>query len=156
MQETKITRRRFVQGGGVVMGALALPSAQAADARKSVARLRDVQPGKPVAFAYPEAEPAYLIDLGKPTPGGIGPKRSIVAFSALCQHMGCPTNYDAKTGHFVCPCHASVFDSARNGACIEGPSTRGLPRISLRLEGDAIYATGVEGGVVYGRACNHA
>ena len=157
MQQTKLTRRRFMLAGGAAMGALAVPgAAQAAPEKKRVAALADIKVGEPTAFSYPGDEPAYLIDLGHPHAGGAGPKRSLVAYSALCQHMGCPVNFNAQTGYFVCPCHASVFDPAKNGDALEGPTTRGLPRIHLRVDGDAVYAVGVADGLVYGRACNHS
>jgi arsenite oxidase small subunit len=157
MQDAKLTRRRFMLAGGAVAGVLAIPAGvQAAPAKKQVARLADIKVGEPTAFSYPGDEPAYVVDLGRAVAGGAGPKRSLVAYSALCQHMGCPVNYNARTGHFVCPCHASVFDPNKNGDVLEGPSTRGLPRIHLRVAGDAVYAVGVEQGLVYGRACNHS
>ena len=156
MQQTKLTRRGFVLAGGAAVGSLALPAAQAAPVKKRVARLADIKVGEPTAFSYPGDEPAYLIDLGHAVPGGVGPKRALAAYSALCQHLGCPVNYDAKTGHFICPCHASVYDPAKNGDALEGPTTRGLPRIKLHVDGDAVYAVGIEHGLVYGRACNHS
>lgn len=157
MQEAKLIRRRVMLAGGAAVGALAVPGvSQAGPVEKQVARLADIKVGQPIPFSYPDDEPAYVVDMGRAVAGGAGPKRSLVAYSALCQHMGCPVNYDAETGHFVCPCHASVFDPNKNGDCIEGPSTRGLPRIRLRVAGDAVYAVGVEQGLVYGRACNHA
>ena len=157
MQQSKLIRRHVMLVGGAAVGALALPSTgEAAPPKKQVARLADIKVGEPTAFSYPGDEPGYLVDMGRAVAGGAGPKRSLVAYSALCQHMGCPVNYDAKTGHFVCPCHASVFDPNKNGDCVEGPSTRGLPRIHLRVVGDTVYAVGVEQGLVYGRGCNHS
>lgn len=156
MQHTKLNRRGFVLAGGAAVGSSALPTAQAAPVKKRVSRLADIKVGEPTAFNYPGDEPAYLVDLGSAIARGAGPKRSLVAYSALCQHMGCPVNYDTKTGHFVCPCHASVFDPAKNGDALEGPTPRGLPRINLRVDGDAVYAVGIEHGLVYGRACNHS
>lgn len=157
MQHTKLPRRGFVLASVAAVGSIALPAAQAAPVnKKRVARLADIKVGKPTAFNYPGDEPAYLVDLGSTIARGAGPKRSLVAYSALCQHMGCPVNYNSKTGHFVCPCHASVFDPAKNGDALEGPSPRGLPRINLRVDGDAVYAVGIEHGLVYGRDCNHS
>lgn len=162
MQQSKLSRRHFILADGAAVGALAVgalavpATAQAAPVKKRVAALADIKFGEPTAFSYPGDEPAYLVDLGRAQSGGAGPKRSLVAYSALCQHKGCPVSFDAKTSHFVCPCHASVFDPAKNGDVLEGPSTRGLPRIHLRVEGDAVYAVGVEHGLVYGRACNHS
>lgn len=152
------SRRAFLAGSAAVATAVAAGAASASGNNRSqkIADLKDVKPGQALDFSYPEDEIAYLIDLGRKVPGGVGPKGSIVAFSGLCQHMGCALDYNKDKGLFVCPCHASVFDPQRNGLCIEGPSTRGLPRISLNVDGSAVYATGVENEVVYGRACNSA
>lgn len=153
----KLTRRRFVTVGSAVLGAATLPGiAHAAYTKKQIAKLAEIKPGEPIAFSYPDNEPAYLLDMGRPVAGGAGPRRSLVAYSALCQHMGCPVNYNAKSGYFVCPCHASMFDPAKDGDVVDGASIYGLPRISLRVSGDTVYAVGVHSGIVYGRACNQS
>lgn len=153
----KVSRRAFV-GTGIAAAATLATSADAAatPAAKKIAAVADLRPGHPVRFNYPQDEAAVLIDLGPRVIGGIGPQGSIVAFSALCQHMGCPVTYEPRRSQLVCSCHASVFDPARDGACIEGPSTRGLPRITLKIDGGAVFATGIAGGLVYGRGCNRA
>jgi Rieske Fe-S protein len=46
-------------------------------------------------------------------------------------------------GVFHCPCHEGIFD-LRTGGVIAGPPPRPLPRITIQLHGDDIYATGVE------------
>lgn len=160
---SQTSKRREILTTGIVTALTALaasgPSTAAGattGARKKVADLKEFKPGQPVAFTYPQDEAAVALDVGRAMPGGVGPNKSIVAFSALCQHMGCPVAFDPKSDKLVCPCHSSVFDPALGGQCIEGPSTRGLPRVVLRVEGPAVYATGIEGGVVYGRACNRA
>lgn len=155
MSETS-SRRLFLGAGAVAATAAAtgIATASPAPTAKEVAALADLKPGQPVNFTYPQDEAAVLIDLGRRVSGGIGPQNSIVAFSALCQHMGCPVTFEAGRSHLVCPCHASVFDPARGGDCIEGPSTRGLPWIALKIEGNAVFATGIAGGLVYGRGCN--
>lgn len=157
MSETS-SRRLFLGAGAVAATAAATGIATAATSptAKKVAAVSDLKPGQPVSFTYPQDEAAVLIDLGRRVNGGIGAQGSIVAYSALCQHMGCPVTFEAKRSQLVCPCHASVFDPARGGDCIEGPSTRGLPRITLKIEGDSVFATGIAGGLVYGRGCNRA
>lgn len=158
MQHNKaVTRRRFLQAGAATaLGAAALaPNAQAGVARKKVGSLAEIKPWRPVTFGYPDGEPAILLDVGKKVPGGVGPNDSIIAFSALCQHMGCPVAFDAKAKALKCPCHASMFDPVRDGMAFEGPATRGLPRIALHVEsGGDVYAAGVATGLVYGRSCN--
>jgi arsenite oxidase small subunit len=151
------SRRAFLRAGiaataAVAGGADAAPVAPA----KRIAALAELRPGHPLNFTYPQAEAAVLLDMGRRVDGGVGPNGSIVAFSALCQHMGCPVNFDPRQSKLVCSCHASVFDPARGGDCVEGPSTRGLPRITLKIDGGSVFATGVAGGLVYGRDCNRA
>lgn len=157
MSETP-SRRSFIRAGAATATALASSAAAAArvTAVKRVAKLSDLKTGEAVNFNYPGDEPAVLIDLGRRVSGGVGPRASVVAYSALCQHMGCPVNFETQRSRLICSCHASVFDPAHGGDCIEGPSTRGLPRITLKIEGDAVLATGITGGLVYGRGCNRA
>jgi len=123
--------------------------------RKKVAELNKLKPLKPITFNYPDEEsPAILIDMGEPAYMGVGPRRSIVAFSSLCQHMGCPVQFDSKERLLVCPCHLSMFDPARGGVCIEGPAISRLPIVALEISGNDIFAVGIAQGVVYGRAKN--
>lgn len=58
-----------------------------------------------------------------------------------CPHLGCLTSWDATSGHFVCPCHGSVF--ARDGARLAGPATRGLRYVTLeRISGKVVALPG--------------
>lgn len=119
-----------------------------------VANIRDLKEDQPIFFNYPdESSPAILVKLGKEAIGGVGPQRDIVAFSALCTHQGCPVSYQKK--RFICPCHYSMFDPAKNGQTYQGHASQWLPQITLRVEpttGD-IYAEGIEG-LVWGRPKN--
>ena len=76
---------------------------QLVDQHRRPLKAPDLAGGENYLFHYPfEATPAFLLDLGKPAlpqslstkdrgayswPGGVGPKRSIVAFSAICAHQ---------------------------------------------------------------------
>lgn len=76
--------------------------------------------------------PAYLVH---PTTDGFR------AFSAVCTHAGCTVAFDSSTDTFNCPCHGSVFNG-RTGAVINGPATRPLPEIDIRIgPDDTIYST---------------
>ena len=88
--------------------------------------------------------------LGTLAIGGVGPQQDIVAFTALCTHMGCPVAF--KEGRFICPCHFSQFDPAKNGEVYQGLAVEYLPQIALHVvagTGD-IVAEAIEG-VIWGR-----
>lgn len=156
MDEKSIGRRNFLIGGATAVAGLAgatVASPVLAGSGVRIARVAELSRAKPIAFSFPNEEPALLLDAGKPVPGGIGPNKSIVAYSTLCQHMGCPLEFEDASQEFVCPCHASRFDPARSGMATEGPSPRGLPRIELTIQHGEIYAVGIASGQVYGHAC---
>jgi arsenite oxidase small subunit len=47
--------------------------------------------------------------------------------------------------------HLTTFDLTRHGMVISGHATESLPQIVLEVQGDDIYAVGVQG-LVYGYA----
>jgi arsenite oxidase small subunit len=118
--------------------------------RQRIGSLRDLQVGVPVAFNYPYEHPSALnnlIKLGAPAGGGIGPDNDVVAFNTICPHMGFPLSGTYKPDHQVmgpCGWHLSTYDLTRHGIIISGHATQGLPQIALELDGDDIYATGVQ------------
>lgn len=118
-----------------------------------LAKTSDLVEGEPVDFRYPlEAHPNFLVRLGSPATGGVGPFGDIVAFSYSCSHMGCPLNGLYKQEHKMlgpCPCHYSQFDLSKGGILILGQATQTLPQIVLETRGEDIYAIGVTG-LVYG------
>lgn len=75
----------------------------------------------------------------------------LLAYSQKCTHLACAViprvNVDSSTGavsgDIHCPCHEGYFD-LRSGAVLAGPPPRPLPRITLEVRGDDVYATGVE------------
>ena len=113
--------------------------------------------GEPVDFRYPQEEQlSFLVKLGTPATGGVGPEQDMVAFSYLSSHMGCPLMGLYNKEHKMlgpCPCHYSRFDLSKGGLLILGQATQSLPQITLEARGDEIYATGVTG-LIYGYASN--
>ena len=85
--------------------------------------------------------------------GGVGPDSSIVAFSSLCTHKGCPVVYRPEHRLLICPCHWSTFDPAKAGGLVIGQASQALARIELRIESGMAVATGVDG-LIYGRHTN--
>lgn len=156
MKTRTVNRRDALRFGGIAAvggaaAALALPAQ--ATPRLRIAALADLVPGEPQYFDYPEGATAILVDLGQSIEGGIGPNNSIAAYSALCQHMGCPVDYRAESKDFFCGCHGSRFDAMLSGQAVDGPAPRGLPRITLEEVDGEVFATGIDG-LVYGFACH--
>lgn len=119
-----------------------------------VAKLADLTPGTTVDFTYPDEDsPAILLALDEPVEDGIGPNQSIVAYSTLCTHKGCPVGWQSEQQILICPCHWSSFDPAKKGRMIIGQASQGLAQIVLKVDGDAVHATGVDG-LIYGRQTN--
>ena len=54
------------------------------------------------------------------------------AYSAVCTHQACTVAY--KDGNLACPCHGSVFDPANGAEVLNGPASRALPEIPVRVE----------------------
>jgi arsenite oxidase small subunit len=152
-----ITRRELIVAGatGAVAAAAAgagVAEAASADAypKLRVVTLAKLKPNKPVVFNYPlKAQASMLVDAGRAVPKGVGPKKSIVAYSLFCQHMGCPVNYEPALREFVCPCHQSRYDPERLGSIVQGVAMQPLPRILLQVKQGAVWAVGVDG-LIYG------
>ncbi|HKK04322.1 MAG TPA: hypothetical protein VKA50_00560 [Gammaproteobacteria bacterium] len=181
-------------------GALALPEDSTAreyhrvrlvDADGNPFRAGDLEAGRNYIFHYPYiSTPCFLLNLGEPVKGGttlrtkagqrytwrggIGPKRSIVAFSAICSHrMTYPAhavsfiNYRANPVNFrdenekqerrdrviYCCSEKSVYDATAGARVLGGPAPQPLAAILLDYEDreDGLYARGTYGGTLFHR-----
>jgi arsenite oxidase small subunit len=136
--------------------------------RVKVANISGLTGGKAVVFNYPLQEtPNILAKLGEKAEGGVGPNGDIVAFSTLCQHLGCvvgfvPTGgsplcnsgYKAAGPVGYCCCHGSVYDFANGASVISPPAPRPLPQVTLEFDtptGD-IYAIGMSPPTIFGHS----
>ncbi len=154
---------------GSVVRSLVSPSppttAPAAFPRVKIADLSALSVGVPVIFNYPlDTEPNALVKLGQRATNGIGPDGDIVAFSLICQHLGCiwgflPTgtsppcnmSYTAPEPVGYCCCHGSVFDLTSAARVVGGPSPRPQPQVTLELDtSGAIFATGMGAPTIFG------
>jgi len=123
-------------------------------------------------FNYPlRNEPNFLLNLypanGNPpsasnpgaanVPGGVGTHGSIVAYSGICQHLGCPAPAIAfyppgtcpntpggKQFYLHCSCHGSTYDAANAASNLTGPAVLPLPQVILVPDSSGnIFATGI-------------
>ena len=72
----------------------------------------------------------------------------MVALNSFCTHQGMALTGQFKAAEGIvgpCPLHWTIFDMTRHGMVVAGHATLGLPQITLELDGDDIYATGVMG-----------
>jgi ubiquinol-cytochrome c reductase iron-sulfur subunit len=86
--------------------------------------------------------PTLLINIGN-APFEVPPSRvgwnvgSLVAFSKICTHAGCPASlYNVQTHQLVCPCHQSTFDVLKDCKPVFGPASRHLPQLPLAVDSD--------------------
>ncbi|MEJ2174986.1 MAG: hypothetical protein P8Y76_08760 [bacterium] len=178
--------------GVASVSAPAFPARDARPRRYARTRLEDLH-GRPLRpselpvdrnliFHYPyAATPCFLLNLGRPIgpaptlktaddgryrwPGGVGPRRSIVAYSAICAHkLTYPTreisfisyrtekserNRFAKVIH--CCSEHSQYDPAQGARVLAGPAPQPLAAIQLDYDADedALYAVGTLGGEMF-------
>jgi Rieske Fe-S protein len=58
----------------------------------------------------------------------------VVAYTAICTHAGCEvTDWIVDKQFVFCPCHDSTFDPKDNGKVVDGPASRMLPALPLKI-----------------------
>lgn len=93
-----------------------------------LAALSQIPVGSAVQVELPDTgEPAWLV---RPD------ERTVSGMSAVCTHSGCTVNFESVANGFHCPCHGSRF--AADGAVTTGPARDPLPRIPVRIQGNAV------------------
>ncbi|MEM7468556.1 MAG: Rieske (2Fe-2S) protein [Pseudomonadota bacterium] len=62
-----------------------------------------------------------------------------LAYSGICTHTACAVSeWDGESNHFICPCHSSEFDPVNKGKVVNGPATRSLPSLGIKVENDLL------------------
>ncbi len=130
-----------------------------------VASVGDLVVSQPVYFNYPlEETPNILVKLGVQAVGGVGPDGDIVAFSQVCQHLGCiwgfvapktspdcDNTYTSAKPSAYCCCHGSTYDLTSAGKVTGGPAPRPVPQVTLQIDSSGnIYAVGMGPPTVFG------
>jgi arsenite oxidase small subunit len=162
-QPLAIDRRDFLKlaaaaGGAITVLALAssikaftfIPAATTTLAwpKITVTNIKSLKFLTPITFNYPLTNtPNILVKLGVAADGGVGPDKDIVAFSDICQHLGCfygfvppsgspPCNksYKASLSEGYCCCHGSQYDFVHGAKVIGGPAPRPVPQVQLEYD----------------------
>ncbi len=134
----EIAVQEIAPGDQLVYSAIGLNGAAAGTPVKA----SDVQQGLSVqAFPKGKADNQQnLIELVR-IAAGEGPD-GLLAYSAICTHLGCVVMAKLVQGELACPCHNSHF-APENGAVASGPAPRPLPSLPIAVGADGtITATG--------------
>ncbi|MHB8396817.1 MAG: Rieske 2Fe-2S domain-containing protein [Thermoplasmataceae archaeon] len=93
------------------------------------------------------------------SPGGVGPYKSVVAASAICQHAGClfpqlrfyPPTSSSYPGLIQCGCHGSQYDPYKGFGVVSTPTRSPLPNVTLSYDAttDTYQAVGMIGPVIF-------
>ncbi len=145
-------------------------------------RAKSIPVNRNFIFHYPfAATPCFLLNLGKAVKpaqlktvagepyewkGGVGPARSVVAYSAICAHR---LSYPTKDISFIsfrteksarnrianvihCCSEHSQYDPAEGARVLAGPAPQPLAAILLEHDSrtDELHATGTLGGEMFG------
>lgn len=158
---------------------VAYEKAQLVDASGKPIKASNLEVETNYVFNYPYAStPCMLVNLGEPTmqeveltsergekyiwKSGVGAKRTIVAYSAICSHqLTHPTPNDSfiqyvpramktmayeTSGIIVCSSHLSSFDAKAGAKVLGGAATQPLAAVVLEVAADdTIWAVGMLG-----------
>ncbi len=134
--------------------------------RIKLANIKSLEPSKPIRFNYPLVNtPNILVKLGIKAENGIGPDGDIVAFSIICQHLGCyfgfqpvgtsppcSSAFTAQLPEGYCCCHGGQYDFTQSARVIGGHPPRAVPAVQLEYDsvtGD-IYAVAMGPPTIFG------
>lgn len=86
----------------------------------------DIREGEAKFFEYAGSSAVMVRKRG----GGL------VAFSAVCTHLGCIVQWEKDKQDFLCPCHAGRFSS--DGVVTAGPPPKPLKKLPFTVAGGNI------------------
>ena len=100
-----------------------------ASGSRTLTKVADIPVGGAVSATGTDGGPVIV---SQPSAG------KVVAFSAICTHMGCTV---APARNILkCPCHGSTYNLA-TGKNTGGPAPRPLARIPVKVEGGDVVET---------------
>lgn len=179
-----------VAGAWAASGALPVLAAPAGETRRYARtllvqkfgepfRAAQLEVGVPQLFNYPfAASPVFLLALDRAiegtelatqdkqryaSPAGVGPRKAIVAFSAICAHklmyptpqisfIGVRKGFDGEPAQVIHCCgDNSRYDPLQGARVISGPAPQPLAAVLLEWDAktDRLYAVGTQGGEMF-------
>jgi len=133
----------------------------------TLGNISSLDPTTPLRFNYPLVDtPAVLLKCGVAAENGVGPDSDIVAFSNLCQHLGCvyatlpvgaspPCNssFVAPIPQGYCCCHGGQYDFLEAAKVVGGPPPRPVPQVVLKYDSSTgdISAVGMAPPTIFGK-----
>jgi Rieske Fe-S protein len=103
--------------------------------QQAVARSGEIPVGGVKLFTYPTKEDhCIMVRTGE---------NEYVSYSQKCTHLSCAVHYSQASNQLECPCHQGFF-SIKDGAVLQGPPSRPLPRIVLETHGEQVIAVDVK------------
>jgi nitrite reductase/ring-hydroxylating ferredoxin subunit len=130
-----LTSGAFVAGQAWIVALDLVRKRRIAPLRQRIASTHDIGVGGSLVFAYPTEHHLCLL---------VCPEAGVyLAYSQSCTHLSCAVVPRVAEGVLHCPCHEGYFD-LRTGKNIAGPPPRPLPRVQLAIEGNEVFAIGLD------------
>jgi Rieske Fe-S protein len=113
---------------------------------RRVARLSDLEIGKPRQFVVPDIRRDAWTLHPDDVVGRVwlvkGKDNKVEAFTTICPHLGCSVDWRGDRDRFICPCHGGTFMSG--GSLDEkqanNPAPRGMDSLELEIDKDGFIA----------------
>lgn len=178
-------------------GVSTFPTLLLVDSQNNPIKTSSLQVNNPdtVVFDYPlQGDPTFLLRMGDnsnndvavksvsvaipatgksfQSPEGVGPYNSVVAASAICEHLGCvppmihyyppgttipgkPDYSGSKnTGLIHCNCHGSTYDPKEGFGIVTTPTKKPLPNVQLSYDSkqDTYSVVSMAGPTIFGKS----
>jgi len=141
MRKEKISRRAFLNGAWLTLGAVAFAELIAMvvtffrprKARTATEDLDTIIVAGPVDNFEPGSVTAFVrgkFYLARLEDGGF------LAMSRSCTHLSCTVPWVSEENKFICPCHSSAFDIA--GQVVSPPAPRALDLLDIKIENSMV------------------
>jgi nitrite reductase/ring-hydroxylating ferredoxin subunit len=137
----------LIAGGGLAVGAGAGGIGLLGILRKLGQRGALPRPAASGGIGSTAQAPNTARDFVNPHDGQAGllirlPDGTFVAYEKACTHKGVYVDYDQRSHQLVCPAHGAIFDPAQGGKVLQGPASRPLPAVTLKINTNGTITSG--------------